>query len=172
MNNSRNKVLIFFVIFLVLTNIAMLVYFTSIRKPAARARAHGERQGPVTGLLQNEIGFDKQQMFIFDSLKQQHRVAIKPLFDALGKSKDNFYQLIGKGSVSDTVLKAAAADIGEKQSALDIQFYQNFLSIRKICTPEQQVKFDSLMPETASKMMQPWQKNNNARRKDSTELKK
>lgn len=171
MNQSKNKGLIFLVIFLLLTNIAMLVYFTGIKKPGSRAKARGERQGPVTGLLQNEIGFDKQQMTIFDSLKLQHRLAIKPLFDALGKSKDNFYQLIGQASVSDSVLKAAAADIGEKQSALDLQFYQNFLSIRKICTPEQQVKFDSLMPETASKMMQPWRKNNLFRKGDSAESK-
>lgn len=159
MNNSRNKVLIFFIAVLLLTNIGMLFYFIGGRGPGRGS--HGDRKsGPVTSLLQNEIGFDKQQMDTFDSLKQQHRAAIKPLFDDLGKSKDSFYLFIGNPSVSDSALKSAADAIGKKQAALDLQFYQNFQSIRKICTPEQQIKFDSLMPAIASKMMQPWRKNN------------
>jgi len=32
-------------------------------------------------------------------------------------------------------------------------------------------KFDSVMPSLASKMMQPWQKNNGSKRKDSTQSK-
>lgn len=32
MNNSKNRILIFLVIFLLLTNIAMLFYFTSFQK--------------------------------------------------------------------------------------------------------------------------------------------
>jgi len=107
----------------------------------------------------------------FDSLKKQHRTAIKPLFDELGKSKDNFYQLLGKPGISDSVLKAGADEIGRKQAALDWQFFQNFISIRKICTEQQLPKFDSVMPSLASKMMQPWQKNNGSKRKDSTQSK-
>jgi periplasmic protein CpxP/Spy len=170
MNNSKNKILLFVVAVLLLTNIAMLVYFTGIKRPPQRG-GRGERQGPVTGFLQNEAGFSKQQMDVFDSLKKEHRLAIKPLFDDLGKSKDDFYQLIGNSAVPDSVLKAAAAEIGKKQVALDLQFFQNFQSIRKICTPEQQIKFDSLMPAIASKMMKPWQKNSPFRKGDSTGVK-
>lgn len=102
-----------------------------------------------------------------DSLKKQHRAGIKPLFDELGKSKDNFYHLIGQPAASDSILKTAAEDIGKKQAALDLQFFQNFMSFRNLCTPQQLPKFDSTMPGLASRMMQPWQKNNNPRRKDS-----
>jgi hypothetical protein len=106
-----------------------------------------------------------------DSLKKQHRALIKPLFDELGKSKDNLYQLIGKPGISDSTLQAAANDIGKKQAALDLQFFQNFTSLRKLCTELQLPRFDSTMPLLASKMMQPWQKNNGARKKDSTQVK-
>ena len=170
MNNSKGRVLIFLVVFLLLTNIAMLLYFTAFNKPPEKSN-RGERRGPVTSFLQNEAGFSKDQMERFDSLKKQHRTAIKPLFDELGKSKDNFYQLLGKPGISDSVLKAGADEIGRKQAALDWQFFQNFISIRKICTEQQLPKFDSVMPSLASKMMQPWQKNNGPKRKDSTQSK-
>ncbi len=170
MNNSRNKVLIFIVVVLLITNIGMLFYFIGGR--GSGRNNHGDkRTGPVTSFLQNEIGFNKQQLAAFDSLKQQHRAAMKPLFDDLGKSKDDFYALIGRVGVTDSVLKSASDLIGKKQAALDLQFYQNFRSIRKLCSPEQQIKFDSLMPSVVGKMMQPWRKNNLPGKGDSNKAK-
>jgi len=171
MNNSKNRILIFLVVFLLLTNIGMLVYFTGLNKHAVKEN-RGEKRGPITTFLQNEVGFDKSQMDMLDSLKKLHRAAIRPLFDELGKSKDNFYQLIGKPGVTDSLLKAGADDIGKKQAALDQQFYQNFMSMRKLCTEQQLPRFDSAMPALTSRMMQPWQKGNAGRKKDSAQIKK
>jgi periplasmic protein CpxP/Spy len=152
-----------------LTNIAMLLYFTAFNRPRPN---HGDRRGPgITAFLQNEAAFSKDQMNMLDSLKKQHRAVIKPLFDDLGKSKDSFYQLLSKPNVTDSALKVAADEIGKRQAALDLQFFQNFISIRKLCTDQQLLKFDSVMPSLASKMMQPWQKNNFSRKKDSTQVK-
>ncbi len=170
MNNSKTRPLIFLVIFLILTNIAMLLYFTVFNKQGEKP-GRGEKRGPISSFLQNDVGFSKEQMDMLDSLKKQHRATIKPLFDELGKSKDNFYQLIGKPGVTDSVLTAGANEIGKKQAALDMQFYQNFMSIRKLCTEQQLIKFDSAMPAIASKMMQPWQKNGRPPRKDSSDTK-
>ena len=171
MNNSKNRVLIFLVVFLLITNIAMLLYFTMFN--GAGKSNHEEHRGPgITAFLQNEDGFSKDQMVMLDSLKKQHRAIIKPLFDQLGKSKDIFYQLLGKPAINDSVLQAAANEIGKKQAALDLQFFQNFTGIRKLCTDQQLLKFDSVMPLLASKMMKPWQKSNLFRKRDSTEIKK
>lgn len=163
--------LIFLVVFLLLTNIALLFYFTAFNKGEPKA-PKPEKRGPgITAFLQNDLGFSKQQMQDLDTLKKQHRALMKPLFDDLGKSKDNFYQLIGKPGISDSALRAAAGEIGKKQAALDLQFFQNFNSLRKLCTAEQFPKFDSAMPLLASRMMQPWQKNNNGKKKDSVQTK-
>ncbi len=154
MNNRTNRMLIFLVVFLLLTNIGVLLYFTSFHQPG-----RPERKGPgITAFLQNDLAFSKEQMTSLDSLKKQHRQAMKPLFDELGKSKDSFYALIGKPGVSDSALQAAAARIGQNQSALDLQFYRNFSTLRSLCTPAQLPKFDSVMPSLAAKMMQPWKK--------------
>lgn len=171
MNNSKNRILFFLVIFLLITNMAMLIYFTSFEKHSAKANHSENKRGPVTSFLLNDLGFSKEQMDMVDSLKKEHRAASKPLFDELGKSKDNFYALIGHPGLNDSLLKSAAKEIGERQAALDLQFFQNFISFRKLCTPQQLSKFDSTMPGLASRMMQPWRKNNNPRKKDSAGLK-
>lgn len=171
MNNSKYRILIFLVVFLLLTNIGLLLYFTAFNKPEPKANKQEKRGPGITAFLQNDLGFSKQQMAELDSLKKQHRAAIKPLFEELGKTKDNFYQLIGKPGISDSALQAAANEIGKKQAALDLQFFQNFVSLRKLCTEQQLIRFDATMPSLASKMMQPWQKNNSARKKDSTQTK-
>ena len=171
MNNSKYRILIFLVVFLLLTNIGLLLYFTAFNKPAPKTNRPEKRGSGITAFLQNDLGFSKEQMVELDSVKKRHREAIKPLFDELGKSKDSFYQLIGKPGVSDSALQAAANAIGRKQVALDLQFFQNFNSLRKLCTDQQLAKFDSAMPLLASRMMQPWQKNNGARKKDSTQIK-
>ncbi len=170
MNNSKYRILIFLVVFLLLTNIALLLYFTAYNKPGPNHFTEKRSPG-ITAFLQNDLGFSKQQMQTLDSLKEQHRALIKPLFDELGKSKDSFYQLIGKPGISDSTLQAAANQIGKKQTALDLQFFQNFTSLRKLCTEQQLIRFDATMPTLASKMMQPWQKNNNSRKRDSSQSK-
>jgi periplasmic protein CpxP/Spy len=167
MNTSKYRMLIFLVVFLLLTNIGMLLYFTVFDKPDKDAR--NDKRGPgITAFLQNDLGFSKTQMENLDSVKKQHRNAIRPLFEELGKSKDAFYGLIGQPGASDSVLNAAADEIGRKQAALDRQFFQNFMSLRKLCTANQLPKFDSAMPALASRMVQPWKKNNGPRKKDST----
>ena len=171
MNNSKNRILIFLVVFLLLANIVMLLYFTAFNKPEAKAN-RPEKRGPgITAFLQNDVGFSKEQMNMLDSLKKQHRSVIRPMFDELGKSKDDFYQLLGKPGVTDSALRAAANEIGKKQAALDLQFFQNFNSFRKLCTARQLLKFDAVMPSLTSKMMKPWQKNSTPRKKDSTQIK-
>jgi periplasmic protein CpxP/Spy len=171
MNTSKYRMLIFLVVFLLLTNIGMLLYFTVFNKPVARDSRNDKRGSGITAFLQQDLGFSKTQMDTLDILKKQHRIAIRPLFEELGKSKDALYGLIGKPGSSDSVLKAATADIGRKQAALDLQFFQNFMGLRKLCTEPQLPKFDSAMPALASRMMQPWKKNNNPRKKDSTAVK-
>jgi periplasmic protein CpxP/Spy len=170
MNNTRYKTLLFAVAILLITNIAMLVYFTGSKHQAPKQAGRGDRPGSVTSFLKNDIAFSKEQLENFDSLKKQHRTDIKPYFDALAKSKDSFYQLLNKTDVSDSILKEAAAVIGKNQAALDLHFFQNFKSIRTLCTPDQLPKFDSLMPAVAARMMEPWRKNG-PRRGDSTRIK-
>ncbi len=156
MNPARYKTLVAIIAVLLLSNVAMLVYFVALKDNGkSNSSNHGEKhKSPMTEFLQKEIGFTPAQMTVFDSLKQHHRAAVKPLFDDLSQSRDSLYLLAGAASNSDAVTTAASA-IGRKQAALELRMFENFQQIRAICTPAQLPKFDSLAPTLVHKMMGP-----------------
>ncbi len=166
----NNKVLLFTVAILLLANIAMLLYFLWIKEPMKRNTRGDRQKSPMTEFLQTEIGFDKQQMEAFDKTRKKHRQEMKPLFEDTRVAKVQFYGFLKNPAVSDSLLNAAASVIGEKQKLLDIQTFQNFKEIRALCTPGQQLKYDSLIVNEISKMWFPAWKGNGHQQKDSSRV--
>src|SRR5437868_3406509 len=152
MNSSRNKILVAIIAVLLVSNIAVLLYFVVLKDNWRRAEKH---RSPMTEFLQKEVGFSDQQLALFDSLKRHHHETVKPLGEDLSHSRDTLYGLIGKPGMTDSALQAAAAVIGSKQAALELKLFDNFREIRAICTPAQLPRFDSLAPSLVRKMMSP-----------------
>lgn len=164
----NNKMLLFIVAILLLTNIAMLFYIFASREPVKRS-PHGERQrSPVTEFLQKDIGFTQEQMKAFDNTRLKHRQTMRPLFEDIKKAKLQFYGYLTNAEVSDSILDVTASIIGEKQKLLDMQTFRNFKEIRALCTPEQQLKYDSLIVNEISRMWFPSRKGNNRPQKDTS----
>jgi protein CpxP len=169
MSNTRYRNLLFIVGVLLVTNIAMLVYFVWLKEPEKGSlRNDRDRHGPgMSDFLQKELQFSKEQMAAFDTLKKQQRAAMRPLFEDLGRSKDSLYQLVG--STSEPAVSAAAATVGKRQEALELRFFENFRAIRNICTDSQRPTFDSLAPAIIRRMMSPQRKPGGpAKKVDST----
>lgn len=148
----KNKVLVTIIGILLLANVAMLVFLVSGMKKPERPDSEGRPQGytPVS-FLQNRIGLSDQQVGQLNKLKEEHHEKLNPLFEDLRKTKDQFFLLI-KDSASDAVIDSVASLIGEKQKSLDVQVFRTIQEVREVCTPEQQIKFDSLLPKIAYKM--------------------
>lgn len=152
MNPSRNKILVAIIAVLLVSNIAVLLYFVVFR---GSGRRPDRRRSPMTEFLQKEVGFTPAQLARFDSLKQQHHANVRPLGDDLAQSRDSLYLLIGDTAVTDSALQAAAAAIGRKQARLELKLFDNFRQIRAICTPAQLPRFDSLAPSLVRRMVPP-----------------
>lgn len=147
----KNKVLVSIIAILLVANIALLLFLiVGMKKPDPVAPS--KPQHATIPFLQDKIGFNDQQISEFNKLKELHRVKINPLFEDLRVSKDQYFSLV-KDSRSKAYTDSLAALIGEKQRDLDIQLFITVRDIRNLCTPEQQVKFDSLLPKIAYKMV-------------------
>jgi Spy/CpxP family protein refolding chaperone len=120
--------------------------------------------------LKNEVGFNDQQMSQFDGMVGVHRQQMRPLFEDINKTKENFYYLLTQPKASDSVLNAAAREIGEKQKLIDLKIFMHFQNIRQLCTPKQQPAFDSLVQRVVHRMIVPMRRADN--KKDSTSSKK
>jgi Spy/CpxP family protein refolding chaperone len=150
-SNKKNKALIFIIIFLLITNIAMLIFFVVLRNPGNKKYSNRDQNGMST-LLQKEVGFSKEQLDQYQALRTKQRQNIKPLFNEVRKAKENFYGLIYSPSVSDSLLIADADSIAQTQKKLDLQMFHHFKMVRNICTPDQLQKFDSTIKKVVARM--------------------
>lgn len=148
MEQSKSKVYLIIISLLLIINIA-LVWFFVIDK---RGRPDDGRLR-IIEMLKKEVGFDETQMKQAMEMKKRHLEKIKPYFDEVRKAKESFYVLLQNPQVNDSVRKAAAAVIGQKQEALDMAIFTNFNEIRQLCKPDQLIKFDSSMQQVVKRMI-------------------
>ncbi|HKP31910.1 MAG TPA: periplasmic heavy metal sensor [Chitinophagaceae bacterium] len=151
---SRNKIYVLLIAILLISNLALVAFFVMNRSEKSKPRDNNPRSFMSTA-LREEAGFNEDQIKKFQTLADQHKQEIRPLFDELNKSKINFYKMLNQGNVSDSVLRNAADEIGHKQETVDLAIFSHFQSIRQLATPEQQPKLDSLIQKVVKKMISP-----------------
>ena len=147
---TKNKSLVTIIIFLLITNIAMLIFFLALNTNDQKGTRN---QNGMADALQNDVGFSKEQLDTYQSLRKDHFNKIHPLFDELRKSKMDFYTLIYNPQISDSSLNAAADLIAEKQKTLDMQLFRHFKMVQNICTPGQLQKFDTVIKKVFVRMI-------------------
>ena len=146
MKNPTNKILAIAVVFLLLSNIA-LVFFMLNKKPQNDKR-HG-RVDPFE-MMVKELNMTDQQQKDYKLQKDEHFKNIKPLFDSVRAAKTAFFALTKEQNVNDSLVNQYSMRISEKQSAIDKLTFAHFKKVRGLFTAEQQPKFD----EFVQKMMQ------------------
>lgn len=145
MNNiTKTKSLVTIIIFLLITNIAMLIFFIALGKPPDKRQKNHE-PNDMYNLLQNDVGFSKDQLDQYQVLRKEQRDEAKPLFIELRNAKKNFYGLIYNKNIPDSLLNADADSIAQQQKKLDMQMFRYFNNIRNICSPDQLEKFDTII---------------------------
>ncbi len=166
---SRNKIYVFLIGILLLSNLALVAFFVSNQPEKKEIRR--DRPGSyMKDALKNDVGFTDQQMAQFDSMANQHRQQMRPLFEDISRTKEKFYQMLMVPEANDSVLKSSATEIGEKQKQIDLKIFTHFQNIRQLCTPTQQPMFDSLIQHVVHRMIFPMKKGEG--KKDSGAIKK
>ncbi|HEY5408431.1 MAG TPA: hypothetical protein VIJ92_15160 [Ginsengibacter sp.] len=150
--NKKTKALVTIIIFLLITNIAMLVFFIVLSKPVdKRQKIHAPTE--MYNSLQNEVGFSKDQLDKYQALRKEQMEKVRPLFNELRNAKKDFYALMYSKNISDSLLNADMDSIAEKQKTLDLQMFRYFNNIRNICTTGQLQKFDSAINRQVLRMV-------------------
>jgi len=156
MSYLRNhKLLLLVISVLLIANIGLL-YFFVFNKPQKTQRP------PIANPIEKvrkDVGLNDQQTALYDSLRSNQFKNMKPLFQDLTKSKEDFFSLIYQPNVSDSVLTAYLSKIGESQTALDLSTFRYFQSIKALCTEEQKPKMDTVIKQIVKRII-----NNGARR--------
>ena len=138
---AKNKSLVAVIIFLLITNIAMLVFLLFFNTPGKRMR--GKEDG-ISTFLKKEVQFDEKQMDAYKTLKEKHIQSLKPVFEEMRTAKDSFYNLLYQAETNDSLVAGKAAAISSKQAFLDVSMLKHFKNVRQLSKPEQLPQFDSL----------------------------
>jgi len=154
MSGSKNRNLLFIIMVLLLTNVAVLGYFLWYKKPPKEAHSRGDKNF-VGDMLKKEVGFDTVQLAGYKEMREKQQQVLRPMFDDMRQAKDSLFSMIGKAEVNDSLVLNLAAHVGDKQEALDLQTFRYFSELRKLCTPAQEPMYDSLMTQIFRKMGKP-----------------
>lgn len=164
-SSSKSRRLVVIIILLLLTNIGMLAFFLW-PKLGPDANRGGSRSGGMVETLKREVGFDSVQIKEIMRLREIHWKKMKPLFEDLQHTKNDFYLLLKSPETPDSVVFKAASLIGEKQRVIDLEMFQHFKNSRMVCTPAQRPKYDSVVQIIIKRMSGSSRGSNNRKHED------
>jgi hypothetical protein len=143
MNNNRYKWILFLVVVLMISNIVLaLCLFASYD---TKEKVGKKRENPSLAIYK-EIGLSTVQVDTFKARKELYFKNMKPLWQEMKVLKDSLYKQMDK-SPTDSSINSLISLISEKSKEADIQMYQHFYEMRKFCTTEQQVIYDTIIPK-------------------------
>jgi len=155
----KSKLYLLIIGILLITNIAMLFFFLGDKDGGKKGGGHGPDRGAMMkDFLKTDIGFNDQQLQQYDTLSKQHKDNMKAQFDSLRSNKEEQFKELGSKGFSDSAIFDMINKSSERQKVMELQMLNHFAAIRKICTAEQQPKFDSLFYKIWSKKKKPEEK--------------
>ena len=147
MDNS--KFLKIVIVILLLINIGTLAFMWTNNHPHGHP-PHGG--GDAVEFLTHELKLNDAQQKQFEELRHQHHDAVEALQHQGRKLHDDYFNLIGNSTADSVIVSAAADSILALQKQIELITFYHFKSVRAICTPEQQRKFDEVISEALARM--------------------
>jgi uncharacterized glyoxalase superfamily metalloenzyme YdcJ len=147
---SKTKILTAAVIVLLLANIAMLVFFLNSKGNHRKGGTSG-RDAMVKEFLKSEIAFTPAQLQQYDTLSKQHKEKVKIYMDSMQGCKESYLKELGGNAFTDSAITITAEKNASMQKGMEIKMLNHIREIRKLCTPAQQPKFDSLFYKMLSR---------------------
>jgi hypothetical protein len=139
---ARNRSLIIIIAILLIANIATMALFLMNRNDHGTEKTDN-RKNAMRNYLDTELHFSDTQLKAFDSLKEQHRARVKPVFDSIRNQKLVTLQQLGRTGFHDSLMETAASDAASNQKRVELDLLEHIKAIRQLCTPEQLPAFDS-----------------------------
>jgi protein CpxP len=137
---SKSKILIGVIVLLVLTNAALLFMLKR------EGRGIPPHEVPRQKVIEH-LGFSDQQVKSYDALISEHRKAMRANEDQILQLRTSLYRELTTDvpAAKDSII----IRLGELQMRTEEIHFNHFKDIRKLCTAEQQQRFDEFSGELA-----------------------
>jgi hypothetical protein len=141
MNQKKYKWLFFLLSILLVSNIVLAIFLFMSNTSKDRLESRDE-----SSAIYKEIGLSGQQIDTFKASKENFFKQMRPYWNEIKELKDSMYKKLEADS-NDLIVKMLSLEIAQKTNMVDLKTYQHFVELRTLCTPEQQVRFDTLIPK-------------------------
>lgn len=143
MSQTKYKWMVFLVFILLLSNMVLAFFLFFANDKKSRKKENGEDWAMK---IYNEIGLDSMQIVIFKKEKDIFFETMRPVWNKNRQAKENLYKKLASNS-SDTSVLQLLSQIERTNHYSDSFTFTHFVKLRSMCTPEQQVRFDTIIPK-------------------------
>ena len=147
MNQTKYKWMVFLVLILLISNmvLAFFLFFSNDRKEKKK-----DSPDEWAMKIYNEIGLDSSQIIVFKKEKDDFFNTMRPVWNENKKAKDSLYKSLA-ANLSDSTINNLLEQIKTTNHFSDSFTYAHFTKLRAFCTPEQQVRFDTIIPKIVNR---------------------
>jgi hypothetical protein len=89
---------------------------------------------------------DSNQIDTFKARKELYFKHIRPVWEEIRDLKDSLYRNM-EVSPNDSSVQQLITLIAEKSKDADLKMYQHFYEMRQFCKPDQQIRYDTIIPK-------------------------
>ena len=125
--------------------LAFFLFFSTDKKPRKK-----ESADEWAIKIYNEIGLDSAQIVVFKKEKDDFFNTMRPVWNENRQAKENLYKKLTSNTADTTVLHFLS-QIERTNHFSDSFTFAHFVKLRAMCTPEQQVRFDTIIPKLVLK---------------------
>lgn len=139
---TTNKWVLLLVIFLVLSNLALVFFAFSNSVPK---KTHQE------DWMKKELGLSDEQSLQFKEKKESFMNTMKPRWEHVNSLKDSLYRHLGDEEVPDSLVQYYTGRWTEKSRENDQLLFHHFRDLRKFCKKEQLPKYDTIVSKMVTR---------------------
>jgi len=147
---TKNKLLTGLVVLLLAANAATIAVFWLNRPKQQRAP-----KGTPQEFLVKELKLNTEQQQQYQVLVSAHQQGAEQLRIKIRTGKEAFFNLLKQSNVTDSAKQTAAKAVSMITEELDLLTLDHFQQVRRLCTADQQNKFDEIIHQVTSMMGPP-----------------
>jgi len=148
MTPINNKTLLIIIGALLVSNLILLGLY--LNREIGRKKTMRNRPSAVE-YMTRELELNKEQSGQFNLLWSENNEKNKPLYDSIRVNREALYQTLKSVPQPDSAIGSITDKMARFEKQLALNNYVHFRKLTSMCTPEQQVKLDSLLKKMGNK---------------------
>lgn len=143
---NNNRIVFWMLIFLAAINVAAFTTFYIYTRNAANEPTAAAEYGKGLALRQ-ELSLTPEQSAAVNKISTNYRASSEPVVAYIREKKAELVEELSKASTDTSLLAKITDDIVTGQKKLQMANIQQFLELKKVCTPEQTQKLSQIYSE-------------------------